>query len=1020
MVNKVNLKPDIDQAKILDTLSHKFKIFGNLKEMSSERDCTYLIQSSNKTIGVLKISNPTESLDTIDFQNSILDHLQKKNNGNVPKLIQTIDKKDSYFLEIESITYCFRVFRYLEGKLLSDINYLSEKNYQNLGKIFGQLDLDLCSYTGKARESSYQWNLYNVSKVIQSKIKFISSSEDQLLVKELVCKLENSLFKNIPNLPQSLIHNDGNDHNIVVSNYNFNENLINTEFGIIDFGDCAKTCRIFELAILIAYSILDKENPLQIAKNLLRGYFEKFKLDKLEVSMLFEAILARLMVSVCISSEHAFHSQKDPYLQVSAKPVWKLLKKFRCLSIEWVNELFLIEVGYSNLPSNSKKFNEWLKKESKKFSSVLKNNHDLNKALFMDLSVETTLVTELDKPYSSEELTRILNNYLKEHNTEIAIGRYLEPRLVYASDRFVDIDGEKRTIHLGVDIFTSPLEPVFAPLDGIVHSFTDNNNPLDYGPTIILKHNIADGKTFFTLYGHLSGDSIGSLQIGQVISKGQSFAKIGDRPGNGDWPPHLHFQVVLNLYGNYGNYQGVSTLSHLNINRWNSPDPSLFLGENLNASYPLDFYLEELLRDRKNNIGNSISLAYQNPLAIVRGYKQYLFDVFGDSYLDCINNVSHVGHSPQEITETIKNQTTLLNTNSRYLHKNRTEYAKKLLSKFPDSLNVCYFVCSGSEANELALRLARTNTGREDILVMDHAYHGNSNLLVDISPYKYKNKGGSGRKNFVHEILIPNCFYDNLDPEDPKSIREYTDKFSRKLEDLENEQINIAAFISEAFLGCGGQVPLPPGYLKSILPILKKHGALYIADEVQIGFGRLGKHFWGFEFQEVTPDIVTLGKPIGNGHPLACVVTTSEISEKFNNGMEYFNTFGGNPVSCAVGNKVLDIIQNQKLQQNAETIGNILISGFLNLKEKYPIIGDVRGSGLFLGIELVDSIKPIIPATKLAYYLVERFLQKKILLSTEGPFNNIIKIKPPLVFSEQDCNRLLFEFEQILEKEIYI
>jgi 4-aminobutyrate aminotransferase-like enzyme len=356
----------------------------------------------------------------------------------------------------------------------------------------------------------------------------------------------------------------------------------------------------------------------------------------------------------------------------------------------------------------------------------------------------------------------------------------------------------------------------------------------------------------------------------------------------------------------------------------------------------------------------------------------------------------------------------LLNTNTRYLHDMLAEYAQRLCATFPEPLNVCYFVCSGSEANELALRLARTYTGRKDILVVDGAYHGNSSTLVEISPYKFNGPGGRGKADYVHVAPMPDGYRGRYKGQGIETGRLYAAHVQGATETAEAEGQPIAAFIYESLLGCGGQIVLPEGYLGAAFEAVRAAGGVCIADEVQVGFGRVGRHFWGFELQGVVPDIVTLGKPMGNGHPIAAVVTTPEIAQAFANGMEYFNTFGGNPVSCAVGLAVLDVIEEEQLQQHALRVGAHLKAGLVNLMGKHALIGDVRGLGLFLGIELVRDRDTLEPAAEAATAVVEQMKQRGILLSTDGPLHNVIKIKPPLVFTTADADFLIAAMDQVL------
>lgn len=393
----------------------------------------------------------------------------------------------------------------------------------------------------------------------------------------------------------------------------------------------------------------------------------------------------------------------------------------------------------------------------------------------------------------------------------------------------------------------------------------------------------------------------------------------------------------------------------------------------------------DLQKARKKWIGKNVSLSYDpRPLHIVRGQGQYLFDRSGKQYLDCINNVAHVGHCHPKVVAAGQQQMALLNTNTRYLHENLTRYAEKLTASLPSSLQVCFFVCTGSEANELALRLARTYTNKQSIVVMDHAYHGNTSTLINISPYKFNSEGGKGKPDFVRVLALPKEANETIHP-------------------IEK---NTAAFIGESLLSCGGQHVLPPSYLQQVYAEVRKAGGLCIADEVQTGLGRVGTHCWGFQTQEVIPDIVTMGKPLGNGHPLAAVVTTKEIAEAFCNGMEYFNTFGGNPVSCAIGLAVLEVLEEENLQKNALETGTYLKQQLMDLQKKHSQINAVRGSGLFLGVELETP--------KLAAHVVNQMKENGILLSADGPLKNVLKIKPPLVFNQQNSDCLVQGLDWVL------
>lgn len=416
---------------------------------------------------------------------------------------------------------------------------------------------------------------------------------------------------------------------------------------------------------------------------------------------------------------------------------------------------------------------------------------------------------------------------------------------------------------------------------------------------------------------------------------------------------------------------------------------------------------EDLLNERRKHMGPSLSLSYRAPLSIVRGRDQFLFEPSERAYLDCVNNICHVGHSHPKVVAALSKQAALLNTNTRYLHPRRVEYAARLASMLPDPLSICYFVNSGSEANELAVRLARTHTGRRDVVVLEGAYHGNTQTLIDMSPYKCEGPGGKGLPEWAHKVVKPDTYRGLHRGTGEEVGRLYAEYVREVCEKLTAENRPPALFLCEPILGCGGQIFPPDGYLREAFKHVRSVGGLCVVDEVQVGMGRVGSHMWAFETQGVIPDIVTLGKPIGNGHPLAAVVTTPEIAQSFDNGMEFFSSFGGNPVSMAVGMAVLDVIENERLQDRAMRVGRYLKEGFMSLSERHPEIGDVRGLGLFMGVELVRDRETRTPATEETASLIELLKADGILLSAEGPYHNVLKIKPPMQFEETDADLLL-------------
>ncbi|XP_043461537.1 alanine--glyoxylate aminotransferase 2-like [Leptopilina heterotoma] len=434
----------------------------------------------------------------------------------------------------------------------------------------------------------------------------------------------------------------------------------------------------------------------------------------------------------------------------------------------------------------------------------------------------------------------------------------------------------------------------------------------------------------------------------------------------------------------------------------------------------------DTLKLRNRHIGESCTLFYRsNPLKIVKGEGQYLYDEKGERHLDCINNVAHVGHCHPDVVEAGQKQMALLSTNNRFLHDDLVICAKRLTSSLPEQLSVCYLVNSGSEANDLALRLAHTHNGNKDIIVLDHAYHGHLTSMIDISPYKFNQPKGIGKKDHIHVAPCPDVYrgkYRDVDYPGEDLGLKYANDVRKICKDVKEKGRGISAFIAESLMSVGGQILPPKNYYRNVYRHVREAGGVCIADEVQVGFGRVGTHMWAFQLygEDIIPDIVTVGKPMGNGHPVAAVITTREIARSFaDTGIEYFNTYGGNPVSCAIANAVMDVIEKENLQKRALAVGNYLLQELKKLQKRHPIIGDVRGAGLFVGIELVKDRVKRTPATAEAKRIVMRLKEEKILISSDGPDVNILKIKPPLVFNNENVDHLLTVLDEIL-KEIEI
>jgi 4-aminobutyrate aminotransferase-like enzyme/Ser/Thr protein kinase RdoA (MazF antagonist) len=748
MTPAVDTAPRLTTADAVRLARELYQLDATAEPLPSERDQNFLLRGGGGRRYVLKIANAREDPRILDLQDQALAHLAASDTGLVwPKL-----RPDGSGSAITlSDGHMVRLLTWVDGVCLAKVQPHRPELLASLGRALANVDLAFERFSHPAAHRELYWDLQQAATA-RPHLALLPEPR-RVLVEPF---LDACIGVDFARLPQSVIYNDANDYNVLVAA----DGSRVTAF--LDFGDMVHSATVCDLAIALAYAMLDKVDPIAAAAQIVAAYQAVRPLTEGETQALYPLAAGRLAMSVCYAAWQLGQAPGNEYLNISNRPAWALLEHLARLPEGWPEEVF---------------------------------------------------------------------------------------RRACA--------GEKR----------------------------------------------------------------------------------------------------------------------------------------------------DLLADRRKHLGPSLSISYSQPLHIIRGWRQNLYDAGGREYLDCVNNVAHVGHCHPRVTRAAAKQSELLNTNTRYLHEYLNEYLERLTATLPEPLRVAYLVCSGSEANELALRLARAHTGRRGVIVVDTAYHGNTNALVEISPYKFNGPGGAGKPDYVEVAPMPDVYRGLYRGPDAGS------QYARHVAEAARSG-ETAAFFCESALGCGGQVVPPPGFLREAFEAVRAAGGVCIADEVQTGFGRAGSHFWMFEQHGVVPDIVTMGKPIGNGHPIGAVVTTPEIARSFASGMEYFNTFGGNPVSCAVGLAVLDVIRDEALQQNALETGDYLRRALREIS--HALIGDVRGSGLFLGIELVRDPQSREPADREAAEVVNRMKERGVLLSTDGPFHNVIKIKPPLVFSRADADRLANQLGELL------
>jgi len=1009
--------PPVSEQEAVRLARELYGMEARARALPGEYDDNFLLSTPDARRFVLKVMHPARERGLVEAQCDVLAHLARR----APQLtlprvhpttggeaIATAPGPDGTPRLVWMLTF-------VPGTLLADARPRSPELLSSLGTFLGEIDAALADFSHPSLDRDLKWDVARASW-IRDYLHHIADPSRRALVERFLDLYEAQVVPAIGQLRRSVIYGDANGHNVLVSDPRSAPRRVAS---VIDFGDMHRGPVVAEPAIAAAYATLGMRDPLAAAARVVSGYHRAFPLSEDEIAVLFPLIAARLAVSVTNSAWRATLRPGDPYVTISEAPAWEALGRLARVHPRLAHATFREACGLPPVPRGETVV-RWLEANAGGTTSVL--DVDLRTApnLVLDLSVGSRFLGADPKGAETGPLTEAIFNAMREAGVGVAVGRYDEARGIYLSSLFGAGErptDERRTVHLGVDLFVEPGSAVHAPLPGTIHTLARNAAPQDYGPLVILRHETADGTPFHTLYGHLTEDTLAGLSVGQRVEAGEVIARVGAPPTNGGWTPHLHFQIILDLLDLDADFPGVARASERAVWTALSPDANLILGipgDRLPVPQPTP---EETLAARRERLGRNLSVSYRKPLQIVRGWMQWLYDETGRAYLDAYNNVPLVGHSHPRVVRAVQEQIALLNTNTRYLHDTVVRYAGRLTSLLPEPLRICYFLNSGSEANELALRLARAHTGRDDVIVLENAYHGHTTTLVDVSPYKFDGPGGRGRKPWVHVAPIPDDFRGRYRRSDPKAGAKYARHVGEILERMAAEGRSLAAFLAETLPSVAGQVVFPPGYLAEAYGYVRAAGGLCIADEVQTGFGRLGAHLWGFETQGVVPDVVVLGKPIGNGFPLAAVITTPQVAASFDNGMEFFSTFGGNPVACAAGLAVLDVLEEEHLQERALRVGARLIAGLRALQGRHTLIGDVRGSGLFVGVELVRDRATLAPATEEASYVVNRLRELGVLTGTDGPHHNVLKIRPPLVFSESDGELFVSTLDEVLQED---
>lgn len=957
-------RPNVSINDAASILRDDYGLTGAISELGSQQDRNFRIDTDSGRY-VLKICRIEYAPIELEAQNSAMKLLAGNAEGpRVPMPVPALDGEEILSLTLADGVYQIRLLTFLDGEPLTRKKHLAEPVIAALGTLCATVAQDLKDFDHAGLERDLQWDLRKAGPVA---LHMLTAVTDQTL-KESVAKNMVGAIRRIQPLAEDLrvqaIHQDITDDN-VVSRPDIHGRWIPD--GVIDFGDLIKGWLVADLAVTCASLLHHGDGDPLVILPAVRAYHAVMPLNEAELKALWPLVVARAGVLVASSAQQSAIDPDNAYVSDNAAHEREIFDVATSVPLALMELAILDAVGLAP-PQELLQLGRLLpdiEPDSIRLADLGVLNPNFGNDNWSDPDIDWKLLARTAGV------------------TKTASTRYGEYRLSYTK---LHSAVAPSTFALHVDVCLPAGTSAVAPFAGQVRRD---------GPHLVL---VGD-----TISLHIDGLDCPLLD-GAALETGESIGQVGGAENavgglrlrlcrDSDLVPPLFVQPA-----------------HAAI--WSAlcPSPSALLGIDVDAPRPASL---ALLQKRQNHFARSQKHYYAAPPQIERGWQQHLFDVTGRSYLDMVNNVTIVGHGHPRLSAAVADQWSMLNTNSRFHYAAVADFSERLAELAPDGLDTVFLVNSGSEANDLALRLAWAATGAKTMLCLLEAYHGWTVASDAISTSIADNPNAlETRPDWVRPVAAPNTYRGPFRGTD--TTDDYVATVTAALDRIDRQREKLAGFICESVYGNAGGIPLPDGYLQKVYQLVRQRGGLCIADEVQIGYGRLGQYFWGFEQQGVVPDIITIAKGMGNGHPLGAVITSRRIAEALEHQGYFFSSSGGSPVSCVVGMEVLDIVRDQQLQENALLVGNHLKARLEGLMPQFPIVGAVHGMGLYLGLEFVRDHTTLEPAREETAAICDRLLQLGVIMQPTGDHLNVLKIKPPLCLTLESADFFADMLEKVL------
>ncbi len=962
-------RPDVTAAEAGDILLSRYGLSGTLTELGSQQDRNYRIDTGEQRY-VLKICHMIYETLELEAQNAAIRHLTDMPGApRVPRVVASTDGQDIVAVSIREQTFQVRLLEYLEGEGLSKPAFLPKQSVAALGALCANLAKSLADFDHPGLDRTLQWDLRRAGPVAVQLLSAITDSAARDRIAKNMVAAVRRVQPFAPALRLQAVHHDVTGDN-VVSRRDAHGRLIPD--GVIDFGDIIRGWLVGDLAVACASLLHQADADPFFVLPAVKAYHEIYPLKEEELRALWPLVVARAVILVASSEQQISIDPGNDYVRTNLELEKRIFDTAVAVPFDLMETAILKTAGIE-VPTVSTA--DW---------HPLLPDLDLQKMHYVDLGVESQHFAAGNWTQGDMDW-RLLARAASEAEADAAATRYGEYRLSRSGLRSAR---PSATYALHADICLPAQSPITAPFAARI---TWHNHHLVLAGEAVSLHldgldpSVEDGAELEAgqEIGAVSGEagSLGGLRVQLSTLKGAE-------------PPL--FSAPSQVFA------------------WSAicPSPSALLGAGVEAPKPLS---PEILSVRNAHFAAPQKHYYAEPPQIERGWKEHMFDVEGRAYLDMVNNVTMLGHGHPRLAEAVSEQWLRLNTNSRFHYIAVADFSERLAALAPDGLDTVFLVNSGSEANDLALRLAWAHTGARNVLSLLEAYHGWSVASDAVSTSIADNPQAlSTRPDWVHPVAAPNTYRGEF--RGPDSTGDYLQSVFAALELIDNSGERLAGFIAEPVYGNAGGITLPDGYLASVYGQVRARGGVCIADEVQVGYGRLGHHFWGFEQQHVVPDIITIAKGMGNGHPLGAVITTRAIADSLEKEGYFFSSAGGSPVSSVVGTTVLDIMADEALQQNAREVGDHLKSRLIALMDHHPIVGAVHGMGLYLGVEFVRDRETLEPATLETAAICTRLLDLGVIMQPTGDHLNVLKIKPPLCLKAESADFFADMLEKVLSE----